>query len=78
MARGFVFDGAFDGRAFEDVRSMKSKIDQKMVLRDQRRRNVKLGAGGIREIELITQSLQLLHGGAVRPNSRQEHDEGAG
>ena len=65
MARSFVYDGAFDARAFEDVRSMKSKIDQKMILRDQRRRNVKLGAGGIREIELITQSLQLLHGGAV-------------
>jgi glutamate-ammonia-ligase adenylyltransferase len=65
MARSFVYDGAFNDGALADVRSMKGKIDQKMILRDQRRRNVKLGAGGIREIELITQSLQLLHGGAV-------------
>ena len=72
MACGFVYDGAFNDRAVEDVRSMKGKIDQKMILRDQRRRNVKFGAGGIREIELITQSLQLRHGGVV-PRVREKN-----
>ena len=33
-----------------------------MLLRDQRTRNVKLGTGGIREIELIAQSLQIRYG----------------
>lgn len=62
LTRTFVFDPAFDAKAHEDVRSMKGKIDRRMILRDQRNRNVKLGAGGIREIELMTQSLQLRHG----------------
>jgi glutamate-ammonia-ligase adenylyltransferase len=62
MARPFVFDAAFNAKALDDVRSMKGKINRRMILRDQRNRNVKLGAGGIREIELITQSLQLRHG----------------
>jgi glutamate-ammonia-ligase adenylyltransferase len=65
MASPFVYGGAFDEKALGDVRSMKSKIDRKMVLRDQRTRNVKLGAGGIREIELIAQSLQVRFGGGL-------------
>src|SRR5262249_14161464 len=42
------------------------------VLRDQSHRNVKLGAGGIREIELIVQSLQLRYGGAM-PHIRERN-----
>jgi glutamate-ammonia-ligase adenylyltransferase len=62
MARGFIYDRALDAKALGDVRNMKSQIDRKMSLRDQRTRNVKLGTGGIREIELIAQSLQVRHG----------------
>jgi glutamate-ammonia-ligase adenylyltransferase len=72
MARGFIYDLALDAKGFGDVRKMKGQIDQKMGLRDQRLRNVKLGTGGIREIELIVQSLQVRHGGeapAVRERS---------
>jgi len=62
MAKGFIYDQPFDAKALGDVRSMKSKIDRQMQLRDQRSRNVKLGTGGIREIELIAQSLQVGNG----------------
>jgi len=62
MVRPFIYDGGFDAAAVADIRSMKSKIDQKMLLRDQRSRNVKLGTGGIREIELIAQCLQVRYG----------------
>ena len=65
MVRTFIYDQAFDAKALDDVRSMKDKIDRKMGLRDQRSRNVKLGTGGIREIELIAQTLQVRHGGPV-------------
>src|SRR5437762_13339328 len=44
---------------------MKHKIDQQMAVREQRHRNVKLGTGGIREIELIAQALQVSHGGRI-------------
>jgi [glutamine synthetase] adenylyltransferase / [glutamine synthetase]-adenylyl-L-tyrosine phosphorylase len=65
MAHPFVYDLPFDGNAFEDVRNMKRQIDEKMSVRQQRERNVKLGAGGIREIELIAQSLQVRYGGGI-------------
>jgi [glutamine synthetase] adenylyltransferase / [glutamine synthetase]-adenylyl-L-tyrosine phosphorylase len=62
MARPFIYDRPFDLKALEVVRGIKRKIDQQMVIRQQRSRNVKLGAGGIREIELIVQTLQVCHG----------------
>jgi glutamate-ammonia-ligase adenylyltransferase len=62
MARQFIYDRPFDIKALEEVRVIKRKIDQQMVIRQQRSRNVKLGAGGIREIELIVQTLQVCHG----------------
>jgi glutamate-ammonia-ligase adenylyltransferase len=63
MARPFVYDRPFDLKALEAVRGIKRKIDHKMKIRQQRLRNVKLGTGGIREIELIVQALQVCHGG---------------
>jgi glutamate-ammonia-ligase adenylyltransferase len=62
MARAFIYDRPFDLVALEEVRGVKRKIDRQMVIRQQRSRNVKLGAGGIREIELIVQTLQVCHG----------------
>ncbi len=65
MAREFIYDLPFDSKALEDVVNMKRKIDEQMAIREQRNRNVKLGTGGIREIELVAQSLQVAHGGAI-------------
>ncbi|MBC7911993.1 MAG: hypothetical protein H7Y30_15905, partial [Pyrinomonadaceae bacterium] len=49
-------------RALGDVRLAKQKIDRQHA-RDMRGFNVKLGRGGIREIEFIAQALQLAFGG---------------
>jgi glutamate-ammonia-ligase adenylyltransferase len=46
----------------EDVRSVKERIDAKMAERGQEQRNVKLGVGGIREIEFLVQTIQVLAG----------------
>ncbi len=46
----------------EDVRAVKDMIDGKMAGRGHERRNVKLGTGGIREIEFFAQTLQVLAG----------------
>ena len=46
----------------EDVRSVKDRIDAKMAERGQEQRNVKLGGGGIREIEFFVQTIQVLAG----------------
>jgi glutamate-ammonia-ligase adenylyltransferase len=46
----------------EDVRSVKERIDAKMTERGHEQRNVKLGIGGIREIEFLVQTIQVLAG----------------
>ena len=46
----------------EEVRAVKDMIDGKMVGRGHEHRNVKLGTGGIREIEFFAQTLQVLAG----------------
>ncbi|MDP1768049.1 MAG: hypothetical protein Q8L74_04500, partial [Nitrospirota bacterium] len=45
-----------------EVRSVKEKIDAKMAERGHEQRNVKLGVGGIREIEFFVQTIQVLGG----------------
>jgi glutamate-ammonia-ligase adenylyltransferase len=47
----------------EEVAAMKARSDAEIVGRDSLERDVKLGVGGIREIEFVAQSLQLLHAG---------------
>ncbi len=47
------------------VKAVKDMIDEKMSQRGQERRNVKLGTGGIREIEFTVQALQVLCGRRV-------------
>ncbi|XBS69302.1 bifunctional [glutamate--ammonia ligase]-adenylyl-L-tyrosine phosphorylase/[glutamate--ammonia-ligase] adenylyltransferase [Acerihabitans sp. KWT182] len=62
MLRPFVFRRYIDFSVIQSLRNMKN-----MIAREVRRRglkdNIKLGAGGIREIEFITQVFQLIRGG---------------
>jgi glutamate-ammonia-ligase adenylyltransferase len=46
----------------QDVRTVKEMIDEKMADRGHEHRNVKLGTGGIREIEFLVQTVQVLAG----------------
>ena len=48
-------------QVLETIRSLKVQIKSKMTRRGENDRHVKLGVGGIREIEFIVQALQLLH-----------------
>jgi glutamate-ammonia-ligase adenylyltransferase len=49
----------------EDVRAVKESIDRHMTERGHERRNVKLGIGGIREIEFFVQAVQVIAGKKV-------------
>ncbi len=60
--RTFVFLRYLDYGAIEELRDMKAMIDRQARARGQLE-NVKLGPGGIREIEFIGQSFQLVRGG---------------
>ena len=46
----------------DDVRAVKETIDRRMAERGHERRNVKLGIGGIREIEFFVQTVQVIAG----------------
>ncbi|CAM3508963.1 Glutamate-ammonia-ligase adenylyltransferase [Vibrio aerogenes CECT 7868] len=62
MLRPFVFRRYIDFSAIQALRRMKAMI-QSEVRRRGLTNNIKLGAGGIREIEFIIQSFQLIRGG---------------
>lgn len=49
----------------QDVRTVKDMIDAKMTDRGHAQRNVKLGIGGIREIEFFVQTIQVVAGRKV-------------
>jgi len=58
----FVYRRYLDYGAFEELRSLKLQITLELQRKD-RLENVKLGPGGIREIEFIGQAFQLIRGG---------------
>jgi glutamate-ammonia-ligase adenylyltransferase len=62
MLRPFVYRRYLDFGAIESLREMKGLI-AKDLNRKGMRDNIKLGPGGIREIEFIAQSFQLIRGG---------------
>ncbi len=59
----FVYRQYLDFGALDEIRAMKERINLSVAQDRRARRNVKLGYGGIREIEFLVQGLQLLHGG---------------
>ncbi len=69
--RPFVYRKYIDFSAFESLRTMKG-----MIRREVRRKgledNIKLGSGGIREIEFVVQAFQLIRGGRDRELQQRE------
>jgi glutamate-ammonia-ligase adenylyltransferase len=63
--RPFVYRRYLDYGVFESLREMKSLIERE-VERRELADDVKLGPGGIREIEFIVQAFQLIRGGRDR------------
>lgn len=65
MLRRFTFRRYLDFSAIAALRDLKRQIEREMAKRGMND-NIKLGWGGIREIEFIVQSFQLIHGGRDR------------
>ncbi len=63
LTRPFVFRPGLDAGIVDEVRRMKQEIDRAQRAKGRERRNVKLGRGGIREVEFLVQALQLLYAG---------------
>lgn len=62
MLRPFVYRRYLDFGAIESLREMKKLISQELK-RKSMADNIKLGPGGIREIEFVGQAFQLIRGG---------------
>tara|TARA_R110002049_G_scaffold274452_2_gene452374 strand:+ start:140 stop:2842 length:2703 start_codon:yes stop_codon:yes gene_type:complete len=65
IARPFIFRKYLDYGAFNAMRALHAQIRREVTRRD-RANNVKIGPGGIREIEFIAQVFQLIRGGRDR------------
>lgn len=64
MLKPFIYRRYIDFSVLQSLRNMKSMIERE-VRRRGLKNNIKLGAGGIREIEFIVQVFQLIRGGRV-------------
>ncbi len=62
LVQPFIYRKYLDFGAFESMRKLHAQIRQEVMRRD-RMNNIKLGPGGIREIEFIAQVFQLIRGG---------------
>ena len=62
LIKPFVFRYYVDYSAFSALREMKSLIQNQVAQREDLD-NIKLGAGGIRDVEFIVQAFQLIYGG---------------
>ena len=59
----FVYRRYLDYTTVDELRHMKARIENELLGVNDKERNVKLGIGGIREVEFFTQALQLVNGG---------------
>ncbi len=82
VTRPYVFERAASTEGVQSIRRMKERVEEHAVRTGRRsgatKHDVKLGPGGIRDIEFSIQLLQLVHGGsdsAVRsPNTLEAID----
>src|SRR5437764_263663 len=58
----FIYPRSPTRDVLEEIGNIKRRIERDIVGHENIERDVKLGAGGIREIEFVVQALQLLHG----------------
>ncbi len=66
MIQPFVYRKYLDFTAIEEIKQLKARIDIELLRKRADRIDVKLGRGGIREIEFFCQALQLIYGGRYR------------
>lgn len=65
MIQPFRFPRSVSPEILREIAHTKDRIEREVVRAGELERNVKLGRGGIREIEFVVQSLQVLHAGRL-------------
>lgn len=64
--RPFIFRKYLDAAALQEIKQIKEQIDRSLGQQRGRGIDIKLGRGGIREIEFVAQCFQLVFGGQDR------------
>ncbi|KAA0891738.1 bifunctional [glutamate--ammonia ligase]-adenylyl-L-tyrosine phosphorylase/[glutamate--ammonia-ligase] adenylyltransferase [Oryzomonas rubra] len=72
MLQPFVYRKYLDYNLIEDMKNMKQRIDASLARSMEGEANLKLGRGGIREIEFFIQALQLVYAGK-NPHLRERN-----
>ena len=62
----FIYRRTLDYTMIADLEHMKVRVEEQERSKGRDDRNVKLGAGGIREVEFLVQSFAMVHGGKDR------------
>lgn len=62
MSRPLVFDPLHSNEIIAQIHDLKMRIDHEIAMHEGADREVKRGEGGIRELEFLVQTLQMLHG----------------
>jgi glutamate-ammonia-ligase adenylyltransferase len=65
MIQPFRYPPSLSADVLREIAAVKDRIEKEVVGGEKLERNVKLGRGGIREIEFIAQSQQILHAGKL-------------
>src|SRR5438445_12253623 len=61
--QAFIYPRSPTPDLLDEIAKIKRRIERDVVRADALERDVKLGRGGIREIEFVVQTLQFIHGG---------------
>jgi len=62
----FIYRRTLDYTMIADLERMKARVEEQEQGKGRSERNVKLGPGGIREVEFLVQSFAMVHGGKDR------------
>jgi glutamate-ammonia-ligase adenylyltransferase len=65
MIQPFRYPRSLNEGALREIAALKARIENEVVKSGEMDRNVKLGRGGIREIEFVVQTAQLLNAGRI-------------
>ena len=63
MLEPFIYRKSIDFTAVKEITGMKEKINKSIIKKNKNSINIKLGKGGIREVEFTVQTYQLIYGG---------------
>ena len=62
--RGFIYDRPLPPGAAEEIHRLRMRMEQELGREREDRLNLKVGRGGVVDVEFAAQYLQLLHGGS--------------